>query len=176
MSRSNPRKQKPRCARATAQIVVEGYTEEAFCKHLKSIYAHNCGVRVEIHNARGGSPQDVIQAALNRPGFDRTFVFFDTDIALPPSWVAKSRRAGHIMITPSPCAEAFLLNLLGRPCPADTPACKRAFDAILPPPDKFDSRSYPRHFPLPLLESARHPLLDTLRSAFMLPTSLTSSD
>jgi hypothetical protein len=166
MSRSNPRKQKPRSARATAQIVVEGFTEEAFCKHLKSIYARDCGVRVEVHNARGGSPQDVIQAALNRPGFDRTFVFFDTDIALPPTWAAKSRRAGHILITPSPCIEAFLLTLLGRPCPSDTAACKRAFDAMLPPPDKYDYRAYDRHFPKELLDAACHPLLDTLRSAF----------
>jgi hypothetical protein len=169
MSRSNPRKQKPRSARGTAQIVVEGFTEEAFCKHLKSIYARDCGVRVEIHNARGGSPQDVIQAALNRPGFDRTFVFFDTDIALPPTWAAKARRAAHIPITPSPCVEAFLLAILGHPCPADTTTCKRAFDAILPPPDKYDPRTYARHFPKELLDASRHPLLDTLRSAFTLP-------
>ncbi len=169
MSRSNPRKQKPRSTRFTAQIVVEGDTEVAFCRHLKSLYAHHCGVQVQIHNARGGSPQDLIKAALSRPGFDRTCVFFDTDVALPETWVAKSRRAGHISITPSPCVEAFLLALLRRPCPAETAACKRAFDAILSPPDKYDSRAYARHFPKELLDSARHPLLDTLLSVFTLP-------
>jgi len=73
MSRSNPRKKKPRSARSTAQIVVEGFTEEAFCKYLKSLYARDCGIRIDIHNARGGSPTDIVRSALTRTGFDRTF-------------------------------------------------------------------------------------------------------
>ncbi len=169
MSRSNLRNQKPRSTRATAQIVVEGDTEVAFCRYLKSLYAYNCGVQVQIHNSRGGSPQDLIKAALSRPGFDRTFVFFDTDVALPETWAAKSRRAGHISITPSPCVEAFFLVLLGRPCPAESAACKRAFAAILPPPKKYEPCAYAGHFPKELLDVARHPLLDTILSVFKLP-------
>ena len=169
MSRSCSGSQRPLSARATAQIVVEGYTEEAFCKHLKKLYARDCGVIVQIHNARGGSPQDIVDAAISRGGFDRTFLFFDTDVPLPATYAAKSRRAKHILVTPSPCVEAFFLALLGRPCPGDTSACKRAFDAVIPPPDKYDSLKYDRHFHREMLDAANHPLLAILRSVFTLP-------
>lgn len=166
MSRSHPGKPKPRSPRATAQIVVEGFTEEAFCKHLKSLYARDCGIWVEIHNVRGGSPKDVIETALRRRGFDRTFVFHDTDQPLPELWARKSRAAGHLAITPSPCMEAFLLELRGKPCAGDTAACKRAFEAILPGTAKYDAKAYGRWFPRELLEASRHPLLKRLLSAF----------
>ncbi|MCH7225661.1 hypothetical protein [Haloferula sp. A504] len=166
MSRSQPQKRKPRCARRTAQIVVEGFTEEAFCKHLKALYARDCGVRVEIHNARGGSPQDVIRSAIKRRGFDRTLVLFDTDRPLPAVWHRKALANGYQLVTPSPCIEAFLLELLGHPLPGDTAACKRAFDAVLPPPGKYLPEPYAEHFPDTLLRHAQSPLLKQLLSAF----------
>lgn len=169
MSRSHPDKAKPRFARATAQIVVEGYTEEAFCKYLKSLYARDCGVRVEIHNARGGSPKDVVESALRRRGFDRTFVFFDTDCELPAVWARKMKSSGQIPVTPSPCVEAFLLALLGRPCMGDTGACKRSFETILAGTAKYRAEAYADLFPKSLLGAARHPLLDLLLSVFTLP-------
>ncbi|MCU0795372.1 MAG: hypothetical protein MUF31_05485 [Akkermansiaceae bacterium] len=170
MSRSNPHKLKRRSTRATAQIVVEGYTEAAFCKHLKSCYARDCGVAVEIHNARGGSPQDLVKTALQRSGFDRTFLFFDADVRLPETWATKARGAGHVIVTTSPCVEAFLLALLGQPRTGDTAACKRALDAILPPPGKYDPKNYARLYPKELLDASQHPTLMVLRSAFTVPS------
>lgn len=120
---------------------------------------------VSILNARGGSPQSIIESALKSRGFDRVFIVFDTDRPLPATWAAKSRRAGHIHITPAPCIEAFFLALLGKPIPAETDSCKRAFDAILPPPAKYDHRSYATIFPSSLLDSAKHPILDAFLSA-----------
>lgn len=169
MARSNPNKKKRRAAKATAQIVVEGHTEEAFCKYLKSIYAPDCGVRVEIHNARGGSPKHVIQAALKRRGFDRTFVCYDADVPLPATWGRKSRANGHIAVVSDPCIEAFLLELLGHPCGGDTGACKRAFRKFFPGNSHADPKAHAEKFPKTLLDAAHHPLLDTLLSAFTLP-------
>lgn len=166
MARSNPWKQKPRSTRATAQIVCEGFTEEAFCKHLKSLYARDCGVRVAIHNVRGGSPHDVIQAALQRKGYDRTLVFFDADKPLPETWRRKSLAAGHVMVISDPCVEALLLAILDRPVPAHTAACKKAFESVLPGNLKFDSRAYATPFPKTLLDASKHPQLLTLRSVF----------
>jgi len=168
MARSDPHRRKRRQAQVTAQIVVEGYTEQAFCKHLKSLYARDCGVRVEIHNARGGSPKDVILAAIKRRGFDRTFVCYDADVPLPVSWKKKSRAAGQIAVSSDPCVEAFLLELLGQPCNGDTRACKRAFAAIFPGNSHADVKAHAAAFPKALLDAARHPLLDTLLSAFKL--------
>lgn len=166
MSRSHPNKRKPRHARATAQIVVEGYTEEAFCRHLKCVFARDCGISVEIHNARGGSPKDVIQAALRRKGFDRTFIMYDTDLHLPESWSAKSRAAGHIVVASTPCVEALFLSILGANVPASTEGCKKAFSTHLDDKKKCDYRNYPAIFPKGLLESCSHPAVTTLRSVF----------
>lgn len=171
MSRTNPNKPKPRYARHTAQIVVEGFTEEAFCKHLKRLFARDCGVKVDIHNARGGSPKDVVNSALKRKGFDRTFVFFDTDVELPKTWAAKSRAAGHIPLTPSPCVEAVFLQLLGKPVPPNTDACKKAFEEILPPPQKYLPQGYTNLYPKEILQQSTMDIIQTLLTAFQPPPS-----
>ncbi|MFU8894206.1 MAG: RloB domain-containing protein [Luteolibacter sp.] len=166
MSRSNPRKPKPRTTRATAQIVCEGFTEEAFCKYLKSLYARDCGVSVAIHNARGGSPQDIIKTALNRKGYDRTVVLFDADKPLPDSWRKKSRSAGHHLVIADPCIEGLLLAILRRPVPDTTNECKRALDALLQGASKNDPKNYATLLPKSLLDEGTHPQLLTLRKVF----------
>ena len=80
MSRTNPYKRPRRAAKATALLVVEGETEEAFCKHLKRCYNRDCGLYVTIHNARGCSPDRIIDAArvkCAQAGFDRVFILID---------------------------------------------------------------------------------------------------
>lgn len=166
MSRSNPGKPKPRTTRATAQIVCEGFTEEAFCKFLKGLYARDCGVRVAIHNARGGSPEEIIQTALRRRGYDRTAVLLDRDRPLAETWRKKAAAAGHQLLISTPCFEALLLEILGRPVPGTTAACKKALEAILPGNSKYDARSYTAHFPKPLLDSCRVPHLQALLALF----------
>lgn len=132
MSRSHPGKPKPRTTRATAQIVCEGFTEEAFCKHLKSLYARDCGVRVAIHNARGGSPKDIVRTALRHKGYDRTLVFFDADKHLPETWRKKSIAARHLHVIAEPCVEGLLLAILGERVPYTTDVCKKAIEPFLP--------------------------------------------
>lgn len=169
MSRSNPYKLKPRTTRATAQIVCEGFTEEAFCKHLKSIYARDCGVCVSIFNARGGSPDDIIQLALRRKSYDRTVVFFDADKPLSDKAKKKALSARYQLVVSAPCVEGLLLSLLNLPVPQSTEACKKAFDAILRGNQKFDPRCYALHFPKTFLDSLSHPHLLTLLSVFQPP-------
>lgn len=166
MSRSNPYKIKPRSARRTALIVCEGFTEEAFCKHLRVIYAYNCGVVVSLANARGGSPQDVVQLALNRKGYDRTIVFFDSDRVLPQSLSKRSLAAGHLHAISAPCVEGFFLELLQRPVPPTSAECKRIFQTMLGRQNKTEPQSYQSLFPKTVLDAANHPVLTTLLSAF----------
>lgn len=166
MSRSSPQKRKPRSSLATAQIVCEGFTEEAFCKHLKTLYARDCGVHVTIHNARGGSPQHVVRDALQRKGYDRTIVFFDADKPLPGTWRKKSLAAGHYLIISEPCIEGLLLAILGQPVPDTTEACKRTFESVLSGNTKCNFRAYEDPFPPSLLTACNHPHLQTLLSAF----------
>ena len=166
MSRSNPGKPKPRTTRATAQIVCEGFTEEAFCKHLKGIYARDCGVLVAIHNARGGSPEEIIQTALHRRGFDRTAVLLDGDRPLAETWRKKAAAAGHHLLISTPCFEALLLEILDRPVPDTTAACKKAFETMLPGNSKYEARAYASLYPKTLLDSCRVQRLQALLDLF----------
>lgn len=166
MSRSNPNKRKHREARKTAQIVVEGFTEEAFCKYLKSEFAWNCGINVEIHNSRGGSPMDIVRSALTRPGFDRTLVVYDTDLDLPETWAAKARKAGHEMVPSTPCIEALFLEILGERVPTNTNECKRAFSKHMTDQQKCDYRTYDKVFSEELLAGSPHPSIKRLLSVF----------
>jgi hypothetical protein len=166
MSRSHPSKRKPRTTRATALIVCEGFTEEAFCKYLKSLYARDCGVSVSTINARGGSPQDIIQLALRHTDYDRVLLFLDADRTAPESLIKKSRGAGHYHVISEPCVEGFFLSLLNRPVPRTSEECKRAFDGILRGNAKYDARAYAVPYPQSLLDASNHPLLSLLKSAF----------
>ena len=166
MSRSNPNKRKIREARKTVQIVVEGFTEEAFCKYLKSEFAWNCGINVEIHNSRGGSPMDIVRSALTRPGFDRTLVVYDTDLDLPETWAAKARKAGHEMVPSTPCIEALFLEILGERVPTNTDECKRAFSKHMTDQQKCDYRTYGKVFSKELLAGSPHPSIKRLLSVF----------
>lgn len=166
MSRSNPNKRKQRSTRATAQIVVEGYTERAFCQYLKTLFARDCGISVDIHNARGGSPGGIVKSALKRRGFDRTFIMYDTDRPLSKTWAAKSRSAGHIVVASTPCVEALFLSLLGEAVPASTAECKKAFGKFMSDRQKADYKEYAKVFPKGLIKTSRHPLVVVLRSVF----------
>lgn len=166
MSRSNPNKRKHREARKTAQIVVEGYTEEAFCKYLKSVFARDCGIYVEIYNCRGGSPQDVVLSAMKRRGFDRTFLVYDTDVTLPAQWAATIRIEGFIKVASSPCIEALFLEILGERVPQDAAGCKREFLKYMSDVQKYDYRSYGTHFSREVLENCNHPAIKQLLSIF----------
>ena len=166
MSRTNPKKRKPRQTRSTAQIVVEGFTEEAFCRYLKSLYARDCGISVDIHNARGGSPSDIIRSALKRSGFDKTYIVYDTDVALPQQWAVKSRAAKQIAVTSTPCIEALFLKLLGEPVPRESSDCKKAFSKYLSDNEKYNFRTYSKVFSEELLSQSDHPSMILLRSAF----------
>jgi hypothetical protein len=146
--------------------VVEGFTEEAFCKYLKSVFARDCGINVEIHNSRGGSPMDIVRSALTRPGFDRTLVVHDTDLDLPETWAAKARKAGHEMVPSTPCIEALFLEILGERVPTNTDECKRAFSKHMTDQQKCDYRTYGKVFSKELLARSPHPSIKRLLSVF----------
>ena len=155
MSRTNPRKRKPRQAWETARIVVEGYTEDAFCSYLKSLFAKDCGVQASIQNVKGGSPLDVVRTALKPREYNRTFIVYDTDVALPKTWAAKAKNAKLIAIPSSPCIEALFLELLKKPVPPDTQGCKKAFAKVLDDKAKCLWKSYAKIFPKELLVSCK---------------------
>lgn len=174
MSRSNPYKRPRRTVQQTALLVVEGETEEAFCKYLKIEYNRDCGLAVRIHNARGRGPDFIIEQARKQycsKAFDRVFILMDADLEIE---LAKSHRTvksiGAVIWRSEPqCIEGFFLKLLGRCPPGTSGGCKDEFHSFgISESDKLDWNSYGTLFPRDRLEDLRlhHPHLDNLIRLF----------
>ena len=155
---------------ATALLVVEGDTEEAFCKYLKQLFNRDCGLRVTIHNARGRSPDQIVEEARAKccqAHFDRVHILMDDDY---PILLKKSHAAIRVLkITlwrSKPCCiEGFFLTLMGHPPPGGSSLCKSVFHKVgLSAHDKLDPYRYETIFPASQLGILRlqHPLLDEI--------------
>ena len=65
--------------RTTILVVVEGETEEAFCLYMKRTLSKG-KAHVVVENARGGSPQSILETAekfLRIADYDHRFVVLD---------------------------------------------------------------------------------------------------
>jgi hypothetical protein len=173
MSRSNPYRQPRRKVQATAILVVEGETEEAFCKHLKGCYNRNCGLRVTIRNARGWGPDHIVEAArktCQQASFDRVFIWMDGD---QPIRLEKTHRTIRsleaVVLRSSPCVEGFFLRMMGQAVPQASSQCKDRFHRVgLSEDQKLEPERYAGLFPAARLEAIRasHSLLDNLIKLF----------
>lgn len=137
--------------RRTVLVVVEGDTEFAFCRYLKSIGSQGRNLQITIKNAHGGSPDKIVEFArrqARQSAFDQVVILFDDDkpLSVTGQKTAHSMRARLFRF--SPCVEGFYLRLLRQPVPATSEACKRAFHAQgLNEQQKVDHDAYARLFP-----------------------------
>ncbi len=120
-----------RTVRPTVLIVGEGYAEETFLRHIRTLYTSKQeGFRMEIGNARGKAAGHVVDHALKlraRAQYDAVAALLDTDA----DWTAVVRERaieGEIMVLPSsPCLEAVLLAVIGHGREGNTRTQKTRF-------------------------------------------------
>jgi hypothetical protein len=122
-------------AQRTLLIVGEGYTEEAFLKHVKGLYVQRgCGLSVTIKNARGKGAKHVIEWTIRQianASYDTVAVLLDTDTDWSASVAKIAKHKIICVIKSTPCFEALLLRLLGRDDAGDTHALKKRFVPLL---------------------------------------------
>ncbi|MGE9270993.1 MAG: RloB domain-containing protein [Verrucomicrobiales bacterium] len=154
MSRSNPWKQKPRHTRHTTLIVVEGDTELALVNYLKGLCGRNCGTRVTIENAHGGSGDTVLKLAIKRcKPFDVSACLYDTDRAPTiKKHIRKAKQLDIQEIKSTPCIEALLLEIQGEKVPASNEDCKRAMQRIVGDDNLTEVATFEKYFPQDLIE------------------------
>ena len=142
----------------TILMAVEGYTEEALIKHLKSIY---CGrdslVSVTIKNAKGKGPEGIVEAikSAKRTGdYNLIGAVFDGDIQISKdvnAWL-NSNKVSRFISTPS--IEATLLSVRAIKPGRTTKDCKdlllNAFAG-----DSTDESFYVKHFADCVIERGR---------------------
>mgnify|MGYP000364266456 CR=1 FL=1 len=151
----NAHRPPPRTQRRTVLIVGEGDAEEAFLRHLKTVFVGRMtGITIKIGNAHGKGAGNVIdhtRKQANTYAYDRVAALFDTDTDWTPE-VEKQARAAKIIVLPStPCLETELLRLKGKSAPERTSDAKRSFQKAFGA-DAHSADLYPNHFPQTLLE------------------------
>lgn len=147
-----------RAVRETVLIVGGGYAEEAFLKHLKSLYTSKAAGRsLTVGNARGGRAVDVVAEAgrIGRRLPHKILVaLFDAALDSKGSATKVAQKNKIVAVSCDPCLEAVLLRLHGDLTERDTAGHKGAFAHRFGSP-AHDPAVYALHFPQELLNSTR---------------------
>jgi hypothetical protein len=90
-------------------------------------------------------------------------VLIDTDQDWNDELRVKARKKGLQAVESTPCLEAWLLQVSGRPPPDNSAACKRAFATAFGG-EAHDENVYRRHFDRSVFDAARSgvPVLEQL--------------
>lgn len=142
----------------TILIAVEGYTDEAFVRHLKSIY---CGrdslISLSIKNAKGKGPEgivDAIKSAQRTAQYNLVGALFDGDVPVSAEvdkWLNKNKVSRFIS---TPAIEATLLSARAIKPGRNTKECKDIVMNTLVG-DATEEAFYTKHFPQPVIERGR---------------------
>ena len=112
----------------TILIVGEGARDEAFLKHLKSLYVgRDSGVSIKIINAQGGSPYDIViftARQIQNVSYDRAIVVMDTDVPWLQKTANKAKKHKIKLIGVEPCIEGLMLTILNQNTRGSNHECK----------------------------------------------------
>ena len=112
-------------------IVGEGYNEEAFLNHVKQLYVgRGCGLLVTIKNARGKTPQHIIEWTLRQMAiaeYHKVAVMLDNDTEWTPKTIRLAKQRKIVLLKSDPCFEAVMLRLLKKSICGDTKSLKKQF-------------------------------------------------
>jgi hypothetical protein len=160
MSRTNPYKKKRRQASKTLLAFGEGFGEEIFLKHLRSLYSYKSNVAITIRKGRGGNAQGIIIDADRAPGaFDRKIVILDNDKTKAEMIKARqeAKNRNIEIIENTPCLEFLLITIINKkPIGKNSNWCKGEFESKhLDKKKRGESSEYIKLFPKKLLDIKR---------------------
>ena len=149
-------------AQRTLLIVGEGSHEEAFLRHVKSVFVtRRCGLRVKITNAKGKGARHVIDFTIrlsNNVAYDNVAALFDTDQDCTDKVKALAQSNNITMLKSVPCLEVMLLHALNLDCKGNSKALKNRLAKQLTG-DAGESTSYARCFTRDFFEKTNEPTL-----------------
>lgn len=145
--------------RHTVLLAGEGLAEQNLLNHLKALYLPRGAPKtVSVKNAKGkGGAQvlDYCRRQQKTAAFDEAAVLLDTDTQWGPSQQALARKEGIRVFECTPCLEAVLLRIAGKPLSVgQTVDYKRAFHTAFGC-EAHDPNVLERVFPKPVLDAAR---------------------
>lgn len=154
-----PVRRAQRKTNTTILLVVEGFTEEAFSKHLKACYIdREMHIALTVKNAKGHGPEGIVDAFQSifktTNHFDFKGAFYDNDVPCSPAVNRFFQRNDVTSFVSDPCVEALLISLQGGRPGLNTRSCKQALERLIDG-DQTDRFYYERHFDRELLERKR---------------------
>lgn len=145
--------------RKTLLVVGEGETECAFLTYLKRVYCQGKNtVKVTVKNAYGKGPEHVLdhaQRCCRTADYDKVAVVMDTDIPWTQELVTQAKQQGVVLIGNAPCVEGLFLELLNKPVPLLSPACKTKIKQVLKKKNLLDPEDYGSWCTKALLEDTK---------------------
>ncbi|MBU1130616.1 hypothetical protein KJ840_00595 [Patescibacteria group bacterium] len=160
MSRTNPYKKKRRQASKTLLVFGEGFSEEMFLKHLKSLYSYKSNVAITVKKGKGGDAQSIVIDADRTPGaFDRKIVILDNDKTKTEMTLARQEAKNRCieLVENTPCLEFLLISILDKkPSGKNSNWCKGEFESkYLDKKKRGEPSEYVKLFPKKLLDAQR---------------------
>ncbi|MFV3314085.1 hypothetical protein [Pseudomonas sp. NY15374] len=142
----------------TILLAVEGYTDEAFTRHLKLIYCtRDLPISVTIKNAKGKGPEgvaDTIKSVMRTANFNHIGAIYDGDLCAAPNTKKFFIENKITEFISSPSIEATLLSVLGLKIGRNTDECKALIERHLSG-ESTEQNFYTKHFPRTVLERGR---------------------
>lgn len=165
MSRTNPYKKKKRQASKTLLVFGEGFNEEMFLKHLRSLYSYKSNVAITVKKGKGGDAQNiVIDADKTLGSYDRKIVILDNDKSKPEMLKARqeAKNRNIELIENTPCLEYLLVSILDKkPSGKASAWCKGEFEGkYLDKKKRGEPSEYAKLFPKKLLDIKRSKILE----------------
>jgi len=165
MSRTNPYKKKKRQASKTLLVFGEGFNEEMFLKHLKSLYSYKSNVAITIKKGKGGDAKNIVIDADKTPGaFDRKIVILDNDKTKTEMTKARqeAKNRNIELIENTPCLEYLLVSILDKKTSGkNSDWCKGEFESkYLSKKKRREPNEYIKLFPKKLLDIKRLKILE----------------
>jgi hypothetical protein len=152
------KKKQVRRTNKTILVAVEGYTDEAFVRHLKELYcSRNIPISITIKNARGHGPEgvmDCIQSALKTAQYDLVAAVLDGDLDICKKCQDYFYQVDARLFISTPAIEATLLQIQNKKPGRTTGLCKRQLGDLLSG-DSTEVRFYERHFPKEMIDKAK---------------------
>lgn len=139
----------------------EGEDEKIFLRHLTALYCRRHLVSVQTGSGGGGSPQSVLNKAIRaRRGEkrDTEYILLDSIPSLMQEVIDKAEEEGVLLLTNTPCLEAFFFEILDPSHDISTLGsgrCKKEFEKKYCPGNNFNEDVCFQIFPKAVLNDAR---------------------
>ncbi len=154
----------------TVLIIVEGFRDKLFIKHIQDLYLRSSDIFVRVRNGMGGTADGLVEKTiLDTAAVDCRFTFLDNDKPVTEMNIARKLAVENEidLIECTPCIERLMLEILeydSSSIPSSSLKCKKIFEGKFLNKGEDEDEIFKKIFPKKLLSYKRKtiPILNKL--------------